>query len=814
MLSMEPTIIINRNDTQYVESVTDENGDAQPIFRKKLIRTVDYTSRLLSQVGSDNHILPRNCRMNLPFSNGAKVMVIEEAPRSRYLKFDWDFIEETRTTKKTGQAPLGLETLLEGQQIPYSLRLQLPHIVFIVFVQEKVDAFDIPYCRVFFRNHPLGCSGDYLAYANFFNVSSGNEVCFGNNKRTYPKNQYTLSSAVEELIALYWATPFAAEYRCRHDKYRNTPPMNSFLAWSMASLKPTFGFTIPLIMHDKTLQQEIETFIASRTAPTFERTFITPIDEQVSSGDSGVMAYQNMKLIENIVNIGDKLVIHGAEGTEDVDYYIDAITGNFTAPKAIDLVNIEGEKITVELSPELIAQWDADVTAQRTNYLSTLDVDGKTVSTGTIIRLKATNTYEIVDKIRMARDNTIEFIIGSKFFLALDGSYEVIDSVKAGDTELTPGTDYIIFNNQYRTFFRGRMIRIQNNSYNILHVFFSVDGDERGISVDSIYNGDFSIFEVTDPRITSSRTFRFLDQLITDRDFCIVKGIGIFSVSDSSSIWTGNFSRDSALADILSEERTKLHITSFDVDIDFSVGDEVIYVDWNDLNNLSKIWTITAFIRDGGYLNVDLSCGEETIRCPYINLSSGRIQIGLIRKMSRSLNGIEVGSLIQAKNPGILGFPKKVINRIVAFITDSKEPLVLCGNGMTITIDSLVANFEIVTTTRTPETINLRKIAWQTGDLCTRSDRALYIYNADNTYLGKLYMLIDPVFVKTGSFRSKAVVSSENHPDFQRYGILNPRLSKNRSHVIYEQIPDFVNGTNRTFSDGYYPSTIPNVSEE
>lgn len=811
---MEPTLIITRNDTQYVESVTDENGELQPTFRKKLIRTTDYANRLLGQLGSDNYVLPRNCRMNIPYSNGARVIVIEEAPRSRYLKFDWDFIEETRTTKKTGQAPLGLETLLEGQQIPYSLRIMLPHIVFILFVQEKTDGFDIPYCRVFFRNHPLGCTGDYLAYANLFNISSGNEVCFGNNRRTYPKSQYTLSSAVEELIALYWATPFAAEYRCRHDKYRNTPPMNSFLAWSMASQKPTFGFQIPLIMHDKTLQQEIETLVASRTAPTFERTFVTPLDEQVNSGDGGVMAYQQLKLIENVVSIGDKLVMHGTDGAEDVDYYIDTITGNLTAPKTVELVNIEGEKITVELTTELIAQWEADAIAQRTNYLPSLSVDGKTVSTGTIIRLKATNTYEIVDKIRIARDNTVEFIIGSKFFLALDNSYEVIDSVKAGDTELTPGVDYIIFNNQYRTFFKGRMVRIQNNSYNILHVFFSVDGDEKGISVDSIYNGDFSIFEATDPRITSSRTFRFLDQLITDRDFCIVKRVGIYSVSDSSSIWSGNFNREFAMSDILSEDGTKLHITSFDADIDFSVGDEVIYADWNNLDNLSKIWTIVEFTRTGGYLNINLQCGEETTLCRYINLSSGRIKAGLIRKISRSLNGIEVGSLIQAKNPGILGFPKKVINRIVAFIIDSEEPLVLCGNGMTITVSSLTTNFNIVTTTRTPETLNPRKIAWQTGDLCIKSDESLFVYNADNTYLGKLYMLIDPVFVKTGSFRSKAVVRSDNHPDFQRYGILSPRLSKNRSHVVYEQIPDFVNGTNRTFSDGYYPSTIPNVSEE
>jgi hypothetical protein len=479
----------------------------------------------------------------------------------------------------------------------------------------------------------------------------------------------------------------------------------------------------------------------------------------------------------------------------------------------VELVNLNNEKITVDLTPALLNQWETDVVAQRTNYLPSLTVDGKTVSSGTIIKIKSMNTYEVVDKIRLARDNTIEFVIGSKFFLALDGTYDVIDSVKAGDTELVSGKDYVIFNNQYRTYFAGRMLRIQNNSYNILHIFFGGDGDERGISVDSIYNGDFSIFEANDPRITQSRTFRFLDQIITDRDFRIVKGIGIFSSNDSSNIWSSTFFRETALEDILTNDGTKLHIPSYDVDINFSVGDEVVCPNWNNPDTIGKIWTITAFARSNGYLNFELRCGEETISSQYINLSNGRVYIGSIRKASKSLNGIEVGSLIQARNPGKLGFPKKVINRIDAFITDSEQPLILCGNGLTITVEDLTNNFNVVTSARTPETINLAKIPWQTGDLCAKSDN-LFVFNDDNTYLGKLYMLIDPVFVKTGSFRSKAVVSSQNNPDFKRYGILDPRLSKNHSHVVYESLPNFVNGNTHTFSDGYYPSTIPNVSED
>jgi len=800
-----PTLIIDKETTSFVESIIGENGEAQPVFRKKLIRTADYIARITSQLGSDCHVLPRNCRLNIPCSGGARVLVIEEAPRSRHLKFDWDFVEETRTTKKSGQAALGLESLLEGQQIPYSLRIQLPYIVFLLFVQEKKDVFEVPYCRVFFRNHPLGASGDYLGYANLFNVSSGNEVCFGGNKRSWSKQTHTLSSAVEELIALYWAAPFAAEYRCRHDKYKNTPPMNSFLAWSMASQKPTFGFNIPLIMHDKTLYQEIDTFVVSRTVPTFERVFVVPLDEQLSGGN-GSTIYQNFRLVESVVSIGDKLIY------EEADWYIDTIRGNFNTPKQVELVNLNNEKITVELTPALLAQWETDVAAQRTNYLQSLTVDGKTVSSGTIIKIKSMNTYEVVDKIRLARDNTIEFVIGSKFFLALDGTYDVIDSVKAGDTELVSGKDYVIFNNQYRTYFTGRMLRIQNNSYNILHIFFGGDGDERGISVDSIYNGDFSIFEANDPRITQSRTFRFLDQIITDRDFRIVKGIGIFSSNDSSNIWSSTFFRETALEDILTNDGTKLHIPSYDVDINFSVGDEVVCPNWNNPDTIGKIWTITAFARSNGYLNFELRCGEETTSSQYINLSNGRVYIGSIRKASKSLNGIEVG-LIQAKNPGILGFPKKVINRIDAFIVDGEKPLILCGNGLTITVEDLTNNFNVVTSARTPETINLAKIPWQTGDLCTKSDN-LFVFNDDNTYLGKLYMLIDPVFVKTGSFRSKAVVSSQNNPDFKRYGILDPRLSKNHSHVVYESLPNFVNGNTHTFSDGYYPSTIPNVSED
>jgi len=722
------------------------------------------------------------------------------------VKFDWDFVEEIRQSRKTGQSSLPLEKLLEDQKIPYTLKLQLPYIVFMIYVQEKTDSYEMPACRIFFRNHPLMAPGDYLGYANFFNVSSGNEVCFGNNKKTYSKTTHSLATAVEELIALYWATPFAAEYRCRHDKYKATPPVNSFLAWAIASQKPTFGFNMPLILHDKTLQQEMTSMGSSRSTSTFDRVFILPMEEQHSE-DSGIIAYQNLKLVQNVVSMGDLLRY------QDIDYYIDSIVGTYQVPKMINLVTIDGNQITVELTPELLSQWDSDVTAKRTNYVEELVVDDKIVKTGTIIKINITGTYEIVDKIRIARDNHFEFIMGSKFFLAIPGTYEVIDSIKAGDTELITGTEYIILNNQFRVHFKGRMTRIQNNSYNILHVFFDCDGDERGFSVDAIYNNDFTIIPSDDTRVSSPRTFRFLDQIITDNSFRIISDVGIFAETDSASIWSNNFNRSTIIEDVLTDNATRLKIPSFDYNIDFTVGDEIIIPDWIHVD-LKKIWTIESFSTTASYLMINVKSGEDRLSLNYISFENGHVHVGAIRKISRNFNDLSAGTLIQAKHSGILGFPKKAINRVVSIIIDSTPPLILCENGLTISSDTFAENFNIITsTTRRIETINLNKILWHSGDLCVYRDN-LYVFNDDNTHLGKLYMLVDPLFVKTGSFRSKAIISAKNHPDFIRYGILNPRLSKSRSHVIYEQLPNFVNGTTHTLSDGYYPSTISNVSEE
>jgi hypothetical protein len=802
---MDTSLIINKEHVSVTESVVSETGDIQPVYRKRLIPTQDYISRFMTQFGKDDYVLPRNCRKVLSMANNSRIIVLEEVPKTRYIKFEWDFVEEIRRTKKTGQSSLELEKLIEGQKIPYTLKLQLPYVVFLVHVQEKIDMFDMPFCRVFFRNHPITSSGDYLAYANFFNISNGNEICFGHNKKSYSKRTHSLATAVEDLIALYWATPFAAEYRCRHDKYKNTPPMNSFLAWSAASQKPAFAYNIPLIMHDKTLQEETEQMITTRSSASFDRVFILPLTEQHSE-ESGIVAYQNLKLVQNTVSIGDRLTY------QDQEYYIDGIVGTCRVPKNIDLVKVSGEKITVELTPALLNQWDSDIAAHNTNYLDSITVGDQTVVPGKIIRINVTSTYEIVDKIRLARDNTIEFLMGQKFFLAIPGTYQIIDCIKAGDIELVNGEEYMILNNQYRTFFKGRMSRIQNNSYNILHVFFDINGEERGISVDSIYNGDFSVIKHNDPRIQFTRTFRFMDQIISDSGFCIIQGVGIFSTSDSNTIWTNNFNRGMTIADVLKDESTRLEIKSFDQDINFKVGDEVIIPNWRTPETLFKIWKINSFTTSDSYLSINVKCGEEVSQFDYINFSNGKIQVGGIRKITRSLNGISIGTLIQAKNSGILGFPKKVINRVAAIITDSHAPLILCENGLTISCDH-INQFNIITSTsRRFETINLNKIAWQTGDLCTCSEK-FYVYNSDNTYLGKLYMLVDPIFVKSGSFKSKAVISTKNHPDFIRHGILNPRLSKSRSRVVYEQIHDFVNGTTHTLSDGYYPSTIPNVSE-
>jgi hypothetical protein len=161
------------------------------------------------------------------------------------------------------------------------------------------------------------------------------------------------------------------------------------------------------------------------------------------------------------------------------------------------------------------------------------------------------------------------------------------------------------------------------------------------------------------------------------------------------------------LGDILKDN--KLRIPSFDLDIEFDIGDRVVIADYSkSLKYITTIRTITGFKIAGDNLFVD-TVDENNIpeSTPYINFKiydksyiyskSPKVNIGLIRKIIDN-DLFKRGTKVRPKVKGISSFKKKDVHEIVGLITDTgSKPIILCSNGHTIWCDEKsLENFELI----------------------------------------------------------------------------------------------------------------------
>jgi len=833
MSILQKEIIIGQENVSLVESKIND-GVSIPLIRTKTLKTSEYLDNLSKKM---NHgigtVLPKNCRFVLPINSNTSVIVVEDRPKLRSVSFKYDFRREHELIKITGQEDLDAKRFLEGQREPYHLKLSFPYIVYIMLIQEKDDEFNVMYFNVFFRAHPITRPNDYLNIANIFNLGDANNLCFGRSGGYNKNSTSTLSDLVDHLIADFWNRPFTDEYQSRHYMYQNHSRLHSFLVWAHYSvLDPMFIYSTNWVIHQRNLMEEINFLgntqnVSDSTA--FRNLFVKSTNSSIiQDSDSRKFTYDTMVLTDQILSLGDQIRYN------DQDLYLYNLIGDRNKATHVVLID-DGGKLTepIELTGELIRDWELQVEKQLNNYVDEVKFGDKIAKVGSIIKIIPNNTYEIIQKIRLSRDKRYEFVLGKRFYMATEGVFEVIDALEVNGVELKHGIEYLVCNNQHQIAFRGKLLRIENNNYNVLYFFFEdMDtGEERGVSVDSLEDNDTSVNLISDQNIIDPSVFRYLNRLYTNDDkYIIIKGKGVYSkYSNTDSLLPEHsttefpvvYNSQDIIQNILFDNEQRLTITGVDIDINFQVGDEIIIGDWNNPDELMfKIRKITGFEYNNIVLNfkvIDSDENETTIE--YINIQTGYIKIGYIRKVKSEYEGIVVGTRIKSVVCGYFNFPKRTNYEIAAFIIDSERPMILLKNGHTIWFDELRDNFEILSPgsegyrrIRSIRALESDKIQWQSGDIC-KKDGKLYLVNNGNEYMGIIYMGIDPDFVKTGSLRTRAEISEEINPDFIRYGIISPRYRKRDSIIVHESIPTFHNGYMEVPYDGYYPCTIQKTQE-
>jgi hypothetical protein len=184
----------------------------------------------------------------------------------------------------------------------------------------------------------------------------------------------------------------------------------------------------------------------------------------------------------------------------------------------------------------------------------------------------------------------------------------------------------------------------------------------------------------------------------------------------------------------------KFHVQSFDLDLEFAIGDKVVVSDWENPINMLSIKMIQGFKFDEEYGHVTFILADKQGNLHqelYVDARNGNIFTGRIRKITNKFGELVAGTKITSKVAGVAHFPKKDTNIIIGFITDTggPDPLVLCSNCCTLWYSDVVENFDKIsikseqwkTTPHVP--IDVSKIKYQPGDLLIGTGSSYYSSN-------------------------------------------------------------------------------------
>jgi len=243
---------------------------------------------------------------------------------------------------------------------------------------------------------------------------------------------------------------------------------------------------------------------------------------------------------------------------------------------------------------------------------------------------------------------------------------------------------------------------------------------------------------------------------------------------------------------VLSEDGTTFSLRSFDLDIEFKIGDKVIYADWDNPINMLIPRTITAFTIDEIEHSLHFVLEDKEGRLTQVRYikgtrpgsssnRAGYINVGRIRKITNKFGRVTAGTKIQATKGYIPHFPKKDVNIIIGFITDTggEDPLVLCSNCCTIWYSDLMEHFKRITikakkwATLAHAPIDITKIKAQPGDILN----------------GKTEFKTSTGWIATRQRRNKATkISALTH--YHSYPETYSLDNYTRSHVKFDCIPN------------------------
>lgn len=728
-----------------------------PIIEKRSLTTRDYFQKLSKSFLTSSTVLPPNCRYIEKLNRG-HIVVIEDPPCKRTIMVDTELQSQRANLISTGKITEEEFPIEFLNSKPYKFNVALPYMIFLFFIETNRIVCGEVYGRV----SRLTGLADYLLKIPLPNISSDQYICFGNGT---DKRCNSLNHAIEHAQNTFWNATFNVDYTYNITAYKNVPIVNNYFEWmSMSQKDPMFIYDIPWVKWKNNLIDEIRKMknhvnASSAEQLTFkelEDIFVRPMPTgktEVPFEGSKVKQELMYDIAQGVyITHNDKdLFLHVGDNIKDTKgrkLFINSFIG-MGSSEHIKYISMYREdkkslvfKFTKQVSKFIFDQVDA------ARYTDTVALkNGVVVKANDIIKIikPSGNTYGKVQFIRQGRQYGHQIKIGSDFYIAENLDAEVFD-IKQPE----------IFGKKLKEKEKYLFIRSAEN----IPLFHASLVKYDGIDINSSGNM-IAMFKCTDkivagqalPLSINDNKDRARKNLILDKSEFMVSKFPSFRCGKRTLILRYNSStpqpensvfftqygvgieKNYKSQNLKIEEAEKHFINgdsfvseSYNLNINFTIGEKVIAADWRNPLEMLMVKTITGFKVDHEFGKIYFILSDKNNKISqveYFNAGNGIMNVGKIRKIVNEINGVKAGTKIISKGSSrVSGFPKKDVNIIIGFLIDgeTKEPLVLCSNCQTLWFSDL-ENFELVKY-KTKKwdrlehaPIDISKIKYQPGDV-------------------------------------------------------------------------------------------------
>lgn len=710
-MDIERGLLVYENGALEIELKPEKKtyGDCKVLKSNRYIGVNDFISSLSSF--STSQILPNNCKFISGLYNNYITLVIEEPPRIRTIKIKASVLgDEVNILRETGKLKeFGLDLFLASEKTYvndkyYELSLSFPYVVFVITLACYKNLYSNLSSRVFLRTSPLKSINDRLIISPTTNFD-------GQNLCSPYSNGTTIKSTVDSIIDGFWGSIFTEHGSQSYLKYLERDDNINFLMWQYLTQKdPNFVFSADWIYSENTLEDIISKNVKYLTSNVFIDIILGHIGRKME--EKGFTTYY-----EYVFNLDDRQVLLSNGDEIETDdgkrYIIEYFSKKYDSNEvAVFMESFDGEKVSLEINKENVRR----IIKQR-KEINEIEIKGKKIKCGDIVSYKVSNENKrvgVVKKIRKNRLGMLEMKIGmSKFYIVTD---ELVDSIEVFDDGLyNLNKNCFIEVTSYKkpveemVFYEGKLVDIEDTG-NVVLKFVDKQNQTFSFRVDqcSLYKEEFMKGVKVFP-VVESHGFLFFNSEWAKREGYeyFVKGNKLLTRKNPRSNAYYNIKNneidetlDLAFKD---KDGNGIHIKSLTTqDIDFNVGDYVFIfgkIGRVDIGKITKIiknldtYSINFEIEDSDgkkYVEQYIKIISEGTYFNRMN-ANGYINNKFIVKFYPRVGNLVAESKIICKSSKIPNFPKSNINKILGFILDFENPLIVASNGQTIWYDE---NFE------------------------------------------------------------------------------------------------------------------------